>query len=109
MLERGEAWIKAEYREIFKLAGMLVEAGIPFNANAYFNGFQVAYPCLDDQHECICSVIEMDNSDGHEQDLLEIWGLLTSEESKDGSETVGGLTADEVFRRINEDWKRRIK
>ncbi len=103
---KSEAKVRPKYREIFKLAGKLVEAGIPFEFNVFFGGAQIVYFEEDPDRSWICSVIEHDGSYGHEIDQLEIMGLTTKEEDEIDS-VAGPLSAEEVFRRISEDWKER--
>ena len=92
---------RLKYKEILKLAQMLLNNGIPFEMKDMWNGKGIAYPSI---KECVCSVIEHDYSYGHEQDLLEIKGLLSADEAFDGEQVVGYLNADEVFHRIRTDW-----
>jgi hypothetical protein len=53
--------------------------------------------------DSICSVIESPMSYGHEEDLLELSGLLTEEEYKNDS-VKGYMTAEEVYSRIKKLW-----
>ena len=92
-----------EYKKIFRLKEMLEKAGIPFIFKELNDGYQILYK--NDSRETKCSVIEHEFSYGHEEDLLEIMGLLTDEESKDGS-VLGFLTAENVFKRIKNHWKK---
>lgn len=95
---------KENYKEIFRLKEMLEKAGIPFifkEHNDYRDGYQILYPA---DTERACSVIEHEYSYGHEQDLLEIMGLLTDEESQYDS-VVGHLSAENVFERIKKDYE----
>lgn len=64
------------------------------------------YP--DDGKEKVCSVIEHKGSYGHEDDLLEIMGLLTDGESKH-DDVVGFLSANNVFERIKKDYEACVK
>lgn len=48
------------------------------------------------------------NGKWSQADRLEIMGLLNTEERKFGK-VVGHLTAENVFQRIERDWKRRAK
>lgn len=99
--------IKEErYNEIFKLKKMLEENHIPFEwieHNDFRGGYHICYP--EKGGKCVCSVIEHSFSYGNDKDLLEIMGLLTPEEEKDDS-VLGNLTADNVFSRISEHWKK---
>lgn len=100
--EEYEAACKDKYKEIWDLHYMLSAERIPHKiafmpATA---GFFITYGYEDD---IICSVIEHDNSYGHEENLLEIKGLLTEEESETDS-VVGHLTAEQVFQRIKDHY-----
>ncbi len=89
-----------QYTEIYKLAKMLSEAGIPYKFNCIYDGFQVLYPNETDR---ILSAVQHFFSYGHEKDLIEIMGLLTDEEYEIDS-VVGELTADNVFKRIEKHY-----
>ena len=97
-----------EYNEIFRLKKMLEDEGIPFEFMTMFkesrtlSGYRIAYP-KDTTKHLVCSVIEHGGSYGHEQDLLEIMGLLTDDEKK-GDSVAGWLTAEDVFNRIKEHY-----
>lgn len=52
----------------------------------------------------ICSVIETPFSYGHENDCIEISGLLTEEEYSYGDSVKGDLTTEDVFERIKAHW-----
>ena len=98
-----------KYTEIFKLKKMLEEAGIPFEffnrSNGNFEGYQIIYRHQTEQlDDFACSIIQGDISYGGNKNLLEIMGLLTEEEKKQDS-VIGFLTAEEVFKRIKEDWE----
>ena len=54
----------------------------------------------------ICSAIETPFSYGHENDRIEISGLLTEEEYRNGDSVQGNLTAEDVFERIKKHWSR---
>ena len=92
-----------QYKEIFRLKDMLEENNIPFEFNFMVDimGYQIAYP--ENGLNRICSVIETSSSYGHENDLLEIMGLLTDEENK-YDDVAGNLTAEDVFERIKNDY-----
>ena len=91
-----------KYKEILRFKGMLEKAKIPFEFSELFGGYHITYPSNKFR---ICSVIEHDYSYGNEQDLLEIKGLLTKNEKK-YDDVIGGLSAEEVFKRIQKNWKK---
>ena len=96
--------------EIHKLHEMLVEAGIEhdyYSRNELFGeidgidwGWHIVVPFADGAKN-IVSAVEGFGTYGYSDDLIEIMGLLTPEESKYDS-VKGWLTAEEVFRRIKE-------
>ena len=96
-----------QYNEILKLKTMLEEAGIVFDfyprkeLHDEWDGYQICYPA--DQGR-VCSVIEGALTYGGLCDRLEIMGLLTKEERKDGT-VKGWLTAEDVFARIKKHWE----
>ena len=97
-----------KYKEIFRLKGMLEQAKIPFTFRKLYDGFQICYPRnnkSEDDFVRECSVIEHEGYYGHSQDLLEIMGLLTEEESKYDS-VVGYLSAENVFERIKNNYEK---
>lgn len=94
-----------EYNEILKLRKMLVEMQIPHEWRRVFDGYQIGYPTLEPGKR-VCSVVEHEYSYGHGADTLEIMGLLTEKEAV-ADHVLGGLTADEVFRRIMQDYRKR--
>lgn len=94
--------MKERYNEILKLKNMLEKAEIPFEFSELFGGYHITYPTNKFR---ICSVIEHDYSYGNEQDLLEIKGLLTKNEKKCDC-VLGYLTAENVFQRIQNNWKK---
>ena len=91
-----------KYKEILRLKGMLEKAKIPFVFSKVFGGYHIEYPASTGR---VCSVIEHDISYGSEQDLLEIKGLLTKNEKK-YDDVIGYLSAEEVFKRIQKNWKK---
>lgn len=107
-----------QYKEILKLDQMLNDAEIPHELySGRMGGFQITYfgHAGKPQDEegvirgsgvgSVCSIIENDFSYGHENDLLEISGLMTDEEYEKTQDTVlGNLTADDVFERIRNHW-----
>ena len=94
--------MKERYNEILKLKNMLEKAEIPFEFSEIFGGYHITYPSNKFR---ICSVIEHDFSYGNEQDLLEIKGLLTKNEKK-YDDVIGYLSAENVFQRIQNNWKK---
>lgn len=94
--------VNSSYQEILRLEKMLAGAEIPHILERHADGWIVVYP----GEPRVCSVIEHGASYGHNQDRLEIMGLLNKEERKFG-EVVGWLTAENVFDRIRRDWERR--
>lgn len=100
-----------EYKEIFKLKEMLEKEKIPFDFRNLYDGYQICYPRNDNLKEGIfgrvCSIIEHNGSYGHNNDLLEIQGLMTKREEKETQDSVlGYLSAKDVFKRIKKHWKR---
>ena len=85
-------------REIYKLFKMLVEAGIPCRARILYDGAQVVYPSYEKR---ICDAVCHSGSYGHEKGLLEIMGLVDEDV---GDDVEGYLTAEQVFKRIQEDY-----
>ena len=101
-----------KYNAIFELMEMLKNADIPFESKEHFDGYCVYYPRYGRMnYGCKCSVAEHEYTYGHEEDKLEIMGLLTEEEANadtGGSFAVAGyLTATDVFNRIKNDYKER--
>lgn len=96
--------LNTNYKEIGRLLEMLADTDIPHSFHRLFDGWQIGYPCLPIEGDCVCSVIEQKFSFGHEDDLLEIMGLLTEEESV-CDDVLGYLTAEDVFERIKTHWE----
>ena len=112
--------MKVDYKEIFKLKVMLVNAEIPYEfldrsiidyqeekMPFPFYHIIVYEPNQENIEEPIrlISVIQGKGTYGEKEDLLEIQGLLTEEESKYDS-VCGSLSADEVFKRIQNAYKK---
>lgn len=93
-----------KYKEIFRLKEMLEKENIPFVFRNLFDGFQICYPNIKNK---VCSVIEHEGSYGHNQDKLEIMGLLYDEETDD--DVLGYLSAENVFNRIYKHYKENVK
>lgn len=90
------------YTEIIRLHDMLKAAGIKHEFKKFMDGWQVIYP--EDGPERVMDAVEHFCSYGNEDDLLEIMGLLTTEEEKHDT-VLGNLTAEDVFTRIQEHWR----
>lgn len=108
---------KTPYTEILKLRKMLKQAGIPhkFKDNSVrcvsesentleLTIYQILYP---DENKRVISVVEGNGTYGGGADKLEIMGLLTPKEEKEDS-VLGGLTAEEVFKRIEKHYKEKV-
>ena len=95
--------VNPAYKEIHKLREMLVSAGIPHEVKRNADGWHIGYPTLDLNGDRVCSIVENMISYGHENDLLEIMGLLTPEEEEEDA-VMGWLTAEDVFGRIKAHW-----
>lgn len=89
------------YTEILKLKEMLKEANIPFLFIEPYCRYQ--YPAQIRLGN-LADVIEHRYSYGNGQDLLEIAGALTEKERERDS-VLGGLTAEEVFKRFKYCWE----
>ena len=105
-----------KYEEIRKLDHLLLEANIPHEFMSHMTGgFQIAYYGTKGKPKAepgvfsgpgvgaVCSAIETPFSYGHENDRIEISGLLTEEEYESDS-VKGDLTAEDVFERIRKHW-----
>lgn len=95
-----EIGISTPYESIFKLHEALNIANIDhqFVSRSDFGvGYQIVVLKADGSR--LVSVIESEYSYGGDNDLLEIMGLLTEEESE-CDDVVGYLTAQNVFNRI---------
>lgn len=84
--------------QIMALDKMLATARIPHNLHRLWDGYQICYPDVEDSAEAICDVVCHSGSYGHENGLLEIMGLVDTDEV--GDDVEGFLTAQEVFSRI---------
>lgn len=89
-----------KYTEIIRLHEMLDKAGIPHTFEKFMDGWQVCYPQGED---CVMDAIQHCGSYGRELNLLEIMGLLTTEEAEHDS-VVGWLNAEDVFERIRKHY-----
>ena len=107
-----------KYEEIRKLDYLLIQAGIPHEFHSYMGGFQITYFGIKGKPQAkpgtimgpgvgaVCSAVETPISYGHENDRIEIMGLLTEEEYNDGGSVKGNLTAEDVFDRIKNHWSK---
>lgn len=94
---------KINYEEIEKLHKKLINYKIPHDFYSHevgLGGFHLTYP---NKENCKCSAILTPFSYGATEGTIEIMGLLTKEEEKYDS-VLGHLSADEVFRRIYNDY-----
>ena len=90
-----------QYNEIFRLAAMLDDENIPYEFGSMFDGYHIVYYHAG---EIVCSVIEHRGSYGHENDLLEIMGLILPSDDT-GDYVKGWLTAENVFERIKNHYE----
>ena len=88
-----------KYTQIPKLAEMLTKAGIPFQFEPHTldsNGYHLCYPR---RFNFYCSAIQTYFSYGHTSDLIEV--MLDDED-----EIIGNLTAEEVYAKIVDHYKK---
>ena len=85
--------------EIHRLKTMLDTAGIPcvLTRSSEAMGYRLFYPA---ETGCACQVIQGLDTDGYDENKLEINGLLTRRE-QESAWWLGWLTADDVFDRIS--------
>ena len=109
---------ETKYTEIFRLKEMLEQAEIPFvytdrsypleiplfDDRKQYTHYHIEYPEGMPTDKRVCSVIQGCGSYGGQANLLEIMGLLTSEEKAD-DRVCGWLTAEEVFERIKKHYE----
>lgn len=79
-----------KFQEILKLGKMLLDAEIPHEMWRICDGWQILYP----------------DSDNRVLSAIEIMGLLTEQERRH-DELVRSLTAENVFERIKEHYKKK--
>lgn len=105
-----------KYTEILKLKKMLEEANIPFTfTDDFFRvkelikkdySWKPFYPAYQIRLGDFADVVEHICSFGNEDDLLELMGATTEEESeKEGKYVLAWLTAEEVFKRFKYCWE----
>lgn len=87
--------------EMTKLMAMLDNAKIPYTVRFPYGEPQVCYP---NEMDLICDAICHLGSYGFEAGLLEIMGLV--DEEAVGDDVEGWLTAENVFRRIENHYKK---
>lgn len=85
--------------EMYKLINLLINAKIPFEVVELYDTPQVCYPSNSSR---ICDAVCHSGSYGHEQGLLEIMGLSTDPDD----DIEGYLTAEEVYKRISQDYEK---
>lgn len=105
--KKGQYKTDSRYTEILKLDELLNKSNIPHTLHKMFDGFQILYPQCRERCNCVMDAIEHRGSYGSEKNLLEIQGLLTEEEQRNDS-VLGFLTAEEVFKRIENHWNRKV-
>ena len=96
--------VNEKYTEILKLHRMLSAVNIPHSVDRMFDGWQIVYFYNGKQ---IADVVQHFGSYGADENLLEIMGLLTSEEEEHDT-VLGYLTAEKVFERIRKDYIKRM-
>ena len=100
--------LNPSYNEILILNEMLENAKIPHIIRRLDDGWQVIYtPYHPDSW--VSDAIETRYSYGVDDDLLELAGILLTEEELKQDSVVGGLTAKDVFERISKHWEEHKK
>lgn len=91
-----------KYSAIHYLAAELEEKEIPFHFKQLpeQGGFQILYP---KENSVVCSIVEHDFSRGHEENLLEIFGLNEKGE-RNFDDAIGNLNVEEVLEIIQKDY-----
>lgn len=91
-----------QYSAIHLLASELEEKEIPFcfKQMPEKGGFQILYP---GENSVECSIVEHDFSEGHEENLLEIFGINEKGE-RNFDDTIGNLTIEEVLEIIQKNY-----
>ena len=110
------------FEEIRKLDHLLIQANIPHEFHSHMmGGFQITYYGAKGKPQAepgvlmgpgvgvVCSAIETPFSYGHENDRIEISGLLTEEEYNNGDSVKGNLTAEKIFERIKNHWSKETR
>lgn len=100
---------KIRYPAIHRLESDLTKKNIPHVFAPDGDGYKIVYPSSE-KGKKRCVVREHQFSKGHDEDLLEMVGLLTDEERAADTGTnaavCGKLEETEVLRRITEDYGR---
>lgn len=91
--------LNPDYQEILRLDSMLNIVKIPHIRHRMFDGWKIAYIA---DGKVISDVIE------HERDLIELmdFSFLTGQQ-KDKDEVIGYLSAYEIFKVWNNDYRKR--
>lgn len=97
--ETGDYKLDKNYTEILKLDKLLNDANIPHTLKRFYDGWQVVYSV---NGKRISDAVQHYFSYGHSENLIEIMGLVTLEETS--VSVLGHLTADDVFNRISEHY-----
>ena len=102
---KGIFKLNPDYQEILRLDSMLNIAKIPHIRHRLFDGWKIAYIV---DGEVISDVVEHSGSYGCVQDLIELmdFSFLTGKE-EDKDEVIGYLSAYEVFKVWNNDYRKR--
>ncbi|MEE5994084.1 MAG: hypothetical protein V3G42_12720 [Oscillospiraceae bacterium] len=97
--------LNLDYQEILRLDSMLNIAKIPHIRHRMFDGWKIAYIA---DGKVISDVVEHMYSYGHERDLIELmdFSFLTGKE-EDKDEVIGYLSAYEIFKVWNNDYRKR--
>lgn len=99
--EHGNYIENKDYKEIHKLHQMLIDAGIPHEFERIYDGWQVTYPSVEN---FVIDAIQHFGSYGAGQNLLE--SMSDENRQRTGDSCEGYLTASEVFKRIEEVWRK---
>lgn len=94
--------LNESYTEILKLDKLLSEAGIPHHIRRIYEGWQVIYYT---DKGIVADAVQHNCSYGARQNLLEIMGLIMPEDYTCDS-VKGWLTAENVFKRMSEHYKK---
>lgn len=107
---------ECDNREMFYLIADLDREEIPIEVGIHLGGLHIGYPKLDPS-SVVCSVILNQYSQGHEDGLLEIRGLLTDREIasnfcqngvSEPNDVISNLTGREVYLRIRDHYNKHM-